>query len=306
MTTQKLWVDKFNPKTIDDCVLPPNLKERLLNIVESGNLPNLLLVGDAGMGKTTAAKCLCNQLELDVLEINASLNNGIDTIRDKVLGFAQTTALFGNYKVVLLDEADNLSSDAQKSLRGLIEQMQTHCRFILTANYGSQLISPLRSRFVTLNYKMDDRAAMERQMVERCRWMLEQESVTFSEDDDIATLVRDNYPNIRQVVHQLENASLDGTLRLQLQAEVAPLEALLAAMSDNNIRDIIAWVEAHTTAGRNGAALATLLTEAVIKHQPPTSIPNLVWVIATNEALPSTDNYRHCLNLALQTASEWG
>ena len=143
-------------------------------------------------------------------------------------------------------------------------------------------------------------------MTDRCRWMLDTMDITYNDDDGIAALVADNYPNLRQVVHLLQTASLDGTLKLQHDADVATPDALLAALTDNDTRRIIAWVTDHTTAGRTGTQLANLLTDLVIKHQPPTAIAGLVWTIATNDALPSSDNRRHCLNLALQTAAGWG
>ena len=135
-----LWVEKYRPQTIEDCILPSELKQTFQQFIDNGDIPNLLLTGTAGVGKTTVAKVICEQLNLDMMFMNASCERGIDDVRNKIQSFASTTSLYGSYKVMLLDEADNLTQDAQKSLRALIEQYQNNCRFILTCNYQYKLI----------------------------------------------------------------------------------------------------------------------------------------------------------------------
>ena len=152
MTSQDekfLWVEQYAPKTIDECVLPAKLKEEFSNME---TLPNMLFIGKAGVGKTTVASVLCDTLGVDMMFLNASMENGIDEVRTKIKSFASTTSMFGDYKVLLLDEADNLTADAQKALRALIEAHQNNCRFILTCNYATKLIDPLRSRLQEYNF----------------------------------------------------------------------------------------------------------------------------------------------------------
>ena len=175
MNDKFLWVEKYAPQTIDDCVLPDKLKEEFSTME---TIPNMLFIGNAGVGKTTVASVLCNTLNTDMLFMNASLENGIDDVRNKIQSFATTTALFGDYKVLLLDEADNLSPDAQKSLRALIEAHQNNCRFILTCNYAHKLIPPLRSRLQEYNFTYPtDGKTLKNTFVKRLLKILQLEKV---------------------------------------------------------------------------------------------------------------------------------
>ena len=136
-----LWVETYRPKVIDDCILPENIKKTFKEFVEKGEIPNLLLSGPPGIGKTTVAKALCNELDLDYLLINGSEESGIDTLRNKIKHFASTVSLQGGYKVVILDEADYLNPQStQPALRGFIEEFSSNCRFILTCNFKNRII----------------------------------------------------------------------------------------------------------------------------------------------------------------------
>jgi DNA polymerase III delta prime subunit len=142
-----LWVEKYRPQTISDCILPNTLKTTFQKIVDGGELPNMLFSGTAGLGKTTVAKALCNELNLDWILINASESGNIDTLRTKIKQFASTVSLQGGYKVVILDEADYLNAQStQPALRGFIEEFSNNCRFILTCNFKNRIIEPLHSR----------------------------------------------------------------------------------------------------------------------------------------------------------------
>jgi DNA polymerase III delta prime subunit len=142
-----LWVETYRPKTIEDCILPDHLKEMFTEIVKTGEVPNLLLTGTAGLGKTTVARALCNELGLDYILINASESGNIDTLRGKIKQFASSISLSGGYKVVILDEADYLNATStQPALRGFMEEFSKNCRFILTCNFKNKIIEPLHSR----------------------------------------------------------------------------------------------------------------------------------------------------------------
>ena len=145
--TDFLWVEKYRPQTIKDCILPDTLKETFQKIVDGGELPNMLFTGTAGLGKTTVAKALCNELGLDWILVNASESGNIDTLRTRIKQFASTVSLQGGYKVVILDEADYLNAQStQPALRGFIEEFANNCRFILTCNFKNRIIEPLHSR----------------------------------------------------------------------------------------------------------------------------------------------------------------
>ena len=195
MSEQFLWVDKYAPRTIDDCILPSKLKEEFKGM---DVLPNMLFCGDAGVGKTTVAKVLCDTLNIDMLFMNASTERGIDEVRNKISSFASTTALFGDYKVLLLDEADNLTPDAQKALRALIEEHQNNCRFILTCNYPYKLIAPLRSRLQEYNFTFPtDGKSIQNTFVKRILQILSAEKVALRKEDvpTLQSLVSLTYPN---------------------------------------------------------------------------------------------------------------
>ena len=150
-----LWVEKYRPKTVADCILPTSLKKTFSDIVATGEIPNMLFTGTAGLGKTTVAKAICQELDLDYILINGSEDSGIDVLRDKIRRFASSISLTGGYKVVILDEADYLNAQSfQPALRGFIEEFHKNCGFILTCNYKNRLIEPLHSRCSVIEFSI--------------------------------------------------------------------------------------------------------------------------------------------------------
>lgn len=301
-TTQLLWSDKFAPKTLEECVLTPKHTERFGEFISSGNLPHLILVGAAGMGKTTIARILCDLMEMDFLLINASDENGIDTIRNQVRGFASTTSLLSGGKVVLLDEADNLTADAQMALRGMVEQFQHHCRFILTANYEHRISAPLKSRMVTIQFS--DSSGLNQAMVERAQTILTSEGVEHTEED-VASLVEQHSPNWRQVIHQLQQQSLSGTLVVDKKT-TTPEAAFIQAIKDRDVPLIARWVREHTANGGSTLALANTLTTHALEQVSPHRIPEVLFTISSVEGMEVGDTTRHQLTLATQVMEVWG
>ena len=173
MNNEFLWVEKYRPKTIDDCVLPAHIKTTFKQIVNGGELHNMLLTGTAGLGKTTVAKALCNELNLDYLLINGSEESGIDTLRNKIKQFASSISLQGGYKVVILDEADYLNPQStQPALRGFIEEFSNNCRFILTCNFKNRIIEPLHSRCSVVEFNIPKKESERLCSVMMARLML--------------------------------------------------------------------------------------------------------------------------------------
>ena len=150
-----LWVEEYSPKSVEDCILPTSVKDSFLGYVKEKQFPNLILAGPAGVGKTSVARALCNEIDADLLFVNASLDRGIGDIRNTVAQFASCSSMFGGVKVVLLDEADNLTQDSQKALRALIEEFQNHCRFILTCNYPHNIIDAIHSRCTVFDFAVN-------------------------------------------------------------------------------------------------------------------------------------------------------
>ena len=214
MSSEFLWVEKYRPKRISDVILPDNLKNTFIKIVENKEIPNMLFTGGAGLGKTTVAKAICNELQLDYILVNGSEEGNIDTLRNKIKQFASTVSLQGGYKVVILDEADYLNAQStQPALRGFIEEFSNNCRFILTCNFKNRIIEPLHSRcslyeFNTTKKQMVNLAG---QFMDRVSTILTDEGITFDKKV-IAELIMKYCPDWRRVLNELQRYSISGTI----------------------------------------------------------------------------------------------
>ena len=213
-TEHTLWVEKYRPSTLDTYIGNDQLKSKVAVYLESGDLPHLLLFGKAGTGKTTLAKLLVNNIECDYLYINASDENNVDTVRTKVKSFASTMG-FKDYKVIILDECDYITPNAQAALRNLMETFSKYCRFILTCNFVERIIDPIQSRCQSFQVIPPDR----KQVAIHLSNILQSENVE-SEVSDIALLVNSGYPDIRRVINSAQRQSIDGKLTIDKQSIV--------------------------------------------------------------------------------------
>jgi len=284
-----LWVEEYSPETIEDCILPEGLKKQFNDLVTQGELPNMLFNGDAGVGKTTVAKVLCDMLNIDMMFMNASNERGIDEVRTKINTFASTTSLYGNYKVLLLDEADNLTPDAQKALRALIEQYQNNCRFILTANFPYKLIDPLRSRLQEYNFSYPQNSKeLKNDFMKRMLNILKTEEVKMKKDDvpSMMGLVDMYYPNWRKVIHQLQRCSSSGifdrsvveTLKGQ---HISTLFELLKVKNFTKVRE---WVAESLSSGVQDSDIIRQIYMEAKEHMVQSSIPQAVLILADYQA----------------------
>ena len=229
-TDEYLWCEKYRPRTIDECVLPSELKKTFNELVQGGQLPNLLLTGTAGLGKTTVAKALCNMLDLDYILINGSEESGIDVLRNKIKQFASTVSLNGGYKVVILDEADYLNPQStQPALRGFIEEFSNNCRFILTCNFKNRIISPLHSRCSVIEFNTTKKslASLAGDFMKRLTFILKTEKIKY-DDKTIAELIIRYAPDWRRVLNECQRYSTSGEIPT----------AILVGMSDENIAEL--------------------------------------------------------------------
>src|SRR6056300_891561 len=214
MSKDFLWVEKYRPKTIQECILPDQLQNTFSKIVNGGELPNMLLSGTAGLGKTTVAKAICNELDLDYIIINGSEEGNIDTLRGKIKQFASSVSLHGSYKVVILDEADYLNPQStQPALRGFIEEFSNNCRFILTCNFKNRIIEPLHSRCSVYDFTIQnkDKPTLAAQFFKRVTNILETEGVTFDQKV-VAELVQKYFPDFRRALNELQRYSISGVV----------------------------------------------------------------------------------------------
>jgi|TARA_R110000744_G_scaffold100320_9_gene193496 DNA polymerase III delta prime subunit len=277
-----LWVEKYRPQSVADTVLPKHLKDTFSKIVESGEIPNLLFTGTAGVGKTTVAKALCNQLGLDFLLINGSEEGNIDTLRNKIKHFASTVSLQGGYKVVILDEADYLNPQStQPALRGFIEEFSNNCRFIMTCNFKNRIIEPLHSRcsVVEFNIAKKDMPALCGSFMKRVAYILDAEGVTYDEPV-IAELIMKHMPDWRRVLNELQRYSVSGTIDTGILVSLSEVSMgnLMASMKDKNFKQMRQWVTDNID--QEPAALFRKIFDNMGEYVKPQSIPQLVLILA--------------------------
>ena len=280
--TETLWCEKYRPQTIDDCILPKDLKETFNAIVKSGEVHNMLLAGTAGLGKTTVAKALCNQLNLDYMLINGSEESGIDVVRNKIKQFASSVSLGGGIKVIILDEADYLNAQStQPALRGFIEEFSNNCRFILTCNFKNRIIEPLHSRcsVIEFNTNKKDLACLAAKFLTRLKTILDTEGVKY-QDKILADLIIKYAPDWRRLLGECQRYGSTGEIP----------SAILVGVSDKNISEVIdllknkdfkgmrAWV--CNNASLDSTVVFRKIYDSLYDYAEPNSIPSAVLIIA--------------------------
>ena len=242
-----LWVEKYRPTKIEDCILPDEIKTMFQSIVDSGEIPNLLLTGSPGIGKTTVAKALCNQLDCDWLMINGSDEGRmIDTLRTTVVNYASTVSLSGGKKVIIVDEADYMNKDSvQPALRGVIEEFSKNCRFIFTCNFKNRIIPALHSRCSVVDFKIskDAKPALGMEMLENVKRILNEESVKY-EESVLVQLVLKYFPDFRRVINELQKYSLNGIIDEDIlkQSSDENFNELFVALKEKNFSGMRKWV----------------------------------------------------------------
>lgn len=231
MSEHYIWVEKFRPKTIEECILPKDQKEYFKNLVANGELQNMLFCGTAGTGKTTVARALCEELNSDYIIINGSEESGIDVLRTKIKSFASTVSFTGNTKVVILDEADYLNPNStQPALRGFIEEFASNCRFIFTCNFKNRIIPPLHSRCAVIEFKIPsmERPAMAGAFYRRVTQILTLENIQ-ADIKVVAKVVEKHFPDFRRTLNELQRYSQSGSID----------EGILVNLSDVNMTELV-------------------------------------------------------------------
>jgi DNA polymerase III delta prime subunit len=244
-----LWVEKYRPQTIRDCILPDSLKKGFQQYVDSGKIPNLILTGTAGVGKTTVARAMCEEIDADYILINASLESGIDTLRVKIVGFASSVSLMGGRKVIILDEADRLSNATQDGLKGVIEEMADNCSFVFTCNNPNKIIEPIHSRTAVINFKLtgEDKSVMASEFMGRIRNILEKEKIKFDKNVLVALILK-HFPDYRRIINELQRYSINGAIDIGILSQMsnAQIDELIKQMKLKDFRAIRQWVGANS------------------------------------------------------------
>ena len=241
-----LWAQKYRPRTVADCILPASLKKEAEGIVKKRKIPNMIFAGKPGIGKTTLALALADELEYETMVLNGSgADRGIDVVKDKILRFASTMSLEGNRKLIIYDEADNITQDAQLALRATIEQVSSNCSFILTCNYPGRLNEALLSRCDIVNFAALDseKEMIQAKIAKRCYGILKSENVEF-DPEALFIVVQQLYPDFRKTINRLQKLSNAGRIDASVvkDAVASNMDALVARMRSKNFRDTLLWV----------------------------------------------------------------
>ena len=275
-----LFVEKYRPKTIEDCILPSGLKETFQKIVDKGEIPNMMFTGSAGVGKTTVARALCNELDLDYMLINGSEDGNIDTLRGKIKQFASTISLQGGQKVVILDEADYLNPQStQPALRGFIEEFSSNCRFILTCNFKNRIIDPLHSRCSIYEFNLGNKAEMAQTFMARLQFILDSEHIIY-DNAVIAELIMKYIPDWRRVINECQRYGMSGHIDTGILVTLSEtsIAGLMEDLKTKNFKKMRKWVTDNIDV--ESAKLFRLIYDNMSDYVEPSSIPQLVLILA--------------------------
>lgn len=281
MREQMLWTERYRPQKIEDCILPESIKQTFQEFATQGKIPNLLIAGSAGVGKTTIAKALCKEVGCDFIIINGSDENGIDVLRGKIKNYASSVSLSGGRKVIIIDEADYLNPNSlQPALRNAIEEFSINCSFIFTCNYKNRIIEPLHSRCAVVDVKInkEDKAKLMAQFFKRVCWILEQENVTYNKDV-VAQVLAKYYPDNRRVLNELQRYSISGSIDAGLLSQVSDIQItpLIKALKAKSFGDVRKWLVDNLD--NDSHVIYRKLYDNMYDFLKPSSIPQLVLLI---------------------------
>lgn len=277
-----LWTQRYRPRTISDCILPDHLKKTFQKFVDDGTVPNLLLCGGAGIGKTTVAKAMLEELGADYIVINGSMNGNIDTLRTDIQSFASTMSFTGGRKYVILDEADFLNpSSTQPALRGFIEEFSKNCGFIFTCNYPNRIIEPLHSRCSVIDFKINkkDKQQLAVQFLKRSMEILDKENISY-EKPVLSELIVKYYGDWRRVLNELQRYSVSGKIDSGIFSNIGEenIKTLVEFIKQKDYKNMRKWVGENTD-GESSAFIRKLFDILSITA-PANNLPDIVLVMA--------------------------
>jgi len=275
-----IWTEKYRPKTIADCILPDRLRKPFQEYVNQKNIPNLLLSGGPGVGKTTVAKAMCNEVGCDFMIVNGSDENGVDTIRVKIKNYASSMSFSGGRKVVIIDEADYLTPNAQAILRNAIEEFSSNCSFIFTCNYKNRIIEPLHSRCAVIDFtlKGNEKAVMAKDFFVRIKSILQSEEIEYS-DKVLAELIKKHFPDFRRVINELQRYSQFGKIDTGILTQISnvSISEIVKHMKEKDFGSVRKWV---ASGDYDSNVVFRQIYDALYDIMNPTSIPQAVLILA--------------------------
>ena len=284
MNNEFLWVEKYRPKTIEECILPDNTKKTFQNFLDKGEIPNMLLAGPAGCGKTTVAKALCNELGVDYYVINGSDEGRfLDTVRNTAKNFASTVSLSSSarHKVIIIDEADNTTNDVQLLLRAFIEEFHGNCRFIFTCNFKNKILEPLHSRTTVVEFGIGgkQKPAIAAAFFKRIQEILDTESIEY-DNKVLVELINKHFPDWRRVLNECQRYAASGNIDSGILATFSDVKVndLVKKLKEKDYPEVRKWVVNNLD--NDTSVLLRRIYDACYDSMVPSSIPSAVLCLA--------------------------
>ena len=279
-----IWVEKYRPKTIDECILPENIKKTFRDFLNTGEIPNMLLAGPPGVGKTTVAKALCNELGVDYYVINGSDEGRfLDTVRNNAKNFASTVSLASEakHKVIIIDEADNTGNDVQLLLRAFIEEFASNCRFIFTCNYKNKILAPLHSRCAVVEFsvKGKEKQTIAAEFFKRLNFILDQEKID-ADKKVLVQLINKHFPDWRRILNECQRYSVGGKIDSGILATFTDIAVndLIKNLKEKNFPEVRKWINGNMD--NDTTVLLRRIYDVLYDTLVPNTIPAAVLVIA--------------------------
>ena len=281
MNKDILWVERYRPSTIDDLILPESIKTTFSEIISQGKIPNLILSGSAGTGKTSAAMVLCKSLDCDYMIINGSDEGRlIETLRNKLTQYCSSVSMSGGRKVVIIDEADYMTPDSvHPAMRGFIEKFSSNCSFIFTCNFKNRIIEPIHSRCAVIDYSATDPRQMAGEFLARCNFILKENEIGF-EEPVVAELIMKHFPDFRRVLNELQRYSVSGRIDsgILLNISDANMNELAEALKTKNFKEVRSWVVNNLD--NDPQKVYRKVYDKLYEKCDPSSIPSIILNIA--------------------------